>query len=464
MTQRGTPDVELALLTGDLGSISTAFARAFGRVGAYRASLREKDSDQDPIGDARALAGQKAYEALGKLLAHDPLASEGARRATAALTLFRIGAPLERAVFLELGKPRDLAFPSGGQSSFAASVAALACEREPRARAAHLDLLVSAAPDVSAPQRELSSVRREICARLGVAHPLAYAAESSVEELRSVAETLLSRTNRLFQDIVARQKKILADKRWTPLSGVDLARVDTAVHGWPARVSREWLAEAVPALRERASAPARSHRLVGASSFSRVLYAYGVELRRGSAPRSLPFYVAQDPWPRAAYQLGYLLAALPCSAAFQRRSLGLSPGPATDQALALAAGAVLSMRWLCARVLLALSDPSAERFTELTLAAFGAPFAERLGGGWPTPRLSDGARLLAAVDSHAWSVEMVRRFDDDWFGNPRAGKDIQSRITGPMRDMPDTPDTSSGPAPIARRVEELARALEAPFG
>jgi hypothetical protein len=297
MTQRGTPDVQLALATGDLGTLSTAFARAFGRVEAYRASLRAKDSDQDPIGDARPLAGQKAFETLGKLLQGDPLACDGARRATAALTLFRIGAPCT-------------------QSSFSESVASLACEREPRARSAHLALLVAAAHDVSAPQRELSTVRREICARLGVGHPLAYAAESSTEELAWVAETFLTRTNRLFLDVVARQKKISEGREWTPLAGVDLARVDSAVMGWPARVSREWLVDVVPALRERAIAPPREARLVGASSFSRVLYTYGVELRRRSAPRSLPFYVAQDPWPRAAYELGSLLAALPGSPVF----------------------------------------------------------------------------------------------------------------------------------------------------
>ncbi len=462
MTQRGTPDVELALATGDLVTLSAGYARAFGRVDAYRASLREKDSEQDPIGDARALAGQKAFESVGKLLEGDPLAREGARRATAALTLFRIGAPLERALFLALGKQRELAFPTGSMSSFSASVAALACEHEPRARLAHLDLMLSAAPDVAAPQRELSMVRREICARLAVAHPLAYAAESSAEELRTAAETLLSRTTRLWEDVVARQKKLSGDPSWSPLSGVDLARVDSAVEGWPARVSREWLTDVVPALRERAIVPVRAQRLVGAASFSRVLYAYGAELRRRSAPRPLPFYVAQDPWPRAAYKLGYMLAALPCAVAFQRRSLGLSPGPAKDQALQLTVGALVSVRWLCARVLLGLDDPSSERFTELTLAAFGAPFPERLGGAWPTARLSDGARLLGLLEAQAWSTEMVRRFDDDWFANPRAGKDIQNQITGPMRPLEDP---SAPPQPsIAQRVGELARALEAPFG
>ena len=462
MTQRGTPDVEQALATGDVGSVSTAFARAFGRVESYRASLREADSDHDPIGDARPLAGQKGFDALGKLLAGDPLAREGARRACTALTLFRIGAPLERALFRALREPHDLEFPTGTKSSFAASVAALTCEREPRARAAHLDLIVAAAPDVAAPQRELSTIRREICARLGVGHPLAYAAESPESDLGAVAATLLTRTARLWQDVMARQKRILADPRWTPLSGVDVARVDTAVLGWPARVSREWLVDVVPALRDRVVAPARTQMLVGASSFSRVLYSYGVELRRRSAPRSLPFFVAQDPWPRAAYKLGYMLAALPCTIAFQRRSLGLSPGPAKDQALALTAGALVSIRWLCARVLLALADPSSERFTELTHATFGAPFPERLGGAWPSARLSDGARLLSVLDAHAWSNAMVRNFDDDWFGNPRAGKDIQNQITGPMRLVEDP---AAPPQPsTTRKVDELARALEAPFG
>lgn len=461
MTQRGTPNVELALATGDLGTISAAFARAFGRIEAYRATLREKDSTDEPIGDARPLAGQKAYDALGKLLEGDPLAREGARRAAAALTLFRIGAPLERALFEALREPRPLEFPPHTESTFSQSVAALACEREPRQRAAHLALMVSAANDVSAPQRELSSVRREICERLGVPHPLAYAAESSEAELLTIAEGLLARTEQLFQDVVARQKRLAADTSWTPLSGVELARVDSAVSGWPARVSREWLMDVVPALRERAIAPARTARLVGASSFSRVLYTYGVELRRRSAPRSLPFHVAQDPWPRAAYELGFLLAALPQSPAFQRRSLGVSSGAAKDQALALTVGALVSLRWLCARVLLGLRADG-ERFTELTLAVFGAPFPERLAGAWPTSRLSDGARLLAALDAARWSADMVRRFDEDWFQNPRAGKEIQNRITGPMRELPTT-DGAAQPS-AAEKVALLARALTEPFG
>jgi hypothetical protein len=467
MTQRGTPDVALALATGDLGTLSAVYARAFGRVQTYRNSLREKDTDQDPIGDARPLAGQKAFTLLGKLLAHDPMASEGARRATAALTLFRIGLPLERALFVELGKKRDLIYPASAQSSFQDSIAALVCEHEPRARAAHLDLLVRTADAVAAPQRELSGVRNEICERLGVPHPLAYAAESTEAELRRVAQTLLDRTNRLFRDLVARTKKVTADPSWSALRGIDLARVDTAVEGWPARISREWLVDVVPALRERAFLPSHAQRLVGASSFSRVLYAYGAELRKRAAPRSLPFYVAQDPWPRAAYRLGFVLAALPCSSTFQRKSLGLSPGTARDQALAFITGALISLRWLSSRVLLALGDAKNERFTELTLETFGAPFPEALGAAWPTSRPSDGARLLAALEAHVWSTELVSRFDDDWFGNPRAGKDILSRISGPMREVPEvaaaTTSTEGARAP-EDTVDTLVRKLEAAFG
>jgi hypothetical protein len=114
-------------------------------------------------------------------------------------------------------------------------------------------------------------------------------------------------------------------------------------------------------------------------------------------------------------------------------------------------------------VLLGLSEP--ERFTELTLAAFGAPFPERLAGAWPTPRLSDGARLLAVLNASTWSADMVRRFDDDWFHNPRAGKEILNRITGPMRELPEPQGTRAAPPPSnADKLERLAHTLEAPFG
>jgi hypothetical protein len=459
--------VERALTTGDLHTVDKAFRSAFERLARSRASVLAGTADDvAALGDVRALAGKKALERLTELYAHDALACEGARRHVFALCLARLAREEESAHLRALREPLTIGARTLPSTSFLSSIAALVTERDERTRHEHVERLCLAANDVAAESREERAVVVEASRRLGAsrgddaesrAHPVAYAAETSAARLADAARTLLAKTDTLFADARRAHAKRLERASLGFLDAIAFARVESAGDGWPARASREWVKEAVPALASRFGDVSEKPALVGASSFLRVLYAFGAAVRRTSSPRSLPFVVAHDPFPRPVHRTGFLLASLAASPSFQRRALGLASGRAKDQAHAILVGARFHARWLAVRTLFALSEPSPSDFEELTQAAFGAPADAKLRGAWPVLRLDEGARFVALFEAHTWGASMVERFDEDWFRDPRAGAAVMAQLASPMRDFPPPDD-------LAASATSLSRALERAFG
>ena len=52
------------------------------------------------------------------------------------------------------------------------------------------------------------------------------------------------------------------------------------------------------------------------------------------------------------------------------------------------------------------------------------------GGFAGTSRIDLPARLLGALDSHAIVKNLVDRFDEDWFENPRSGSHLSGMAAG----------------------------------
>jgi hypothetical protein len=192
---------------------------------------------------------------------------------------------------------------------------------------------------------------------------------------------------------------------------------------------------------------------LGASTFARACGAFGAAFRASSGSPSLPFALARDPWFVPAHRFGAVFGALPASRAFQRRALGNVARIAEGQARVVARSLLLAARLDAVRLLAPIAR---DRFEELTARVFGAPLPSPLAGAWPRRRDDESARfvgLVTAVDLHR---ELVDRFDDDWFANPRAVLHLRAVGSGPAFE--------ALPEDLAPAVGRLARAFEEAIG
>ncbi len=71
---------------------------------------------------------------------------------------------------------------------------------------------------------------------------------------------------------------------------------------------------------------------------------------------------------------------------------------------------------------------------------------------WPDPRVGTPAELLAVLGTPAFLDDLVRRYDSDWFRNPKAGKHLAGLACGPASDV--EPQDETAPATLARAFEE----------
>jgi hypothetical protein len=226
--------------------------------------------------------------------------------------------------------------------------------------------------------------------------------------------------------------------------------------GWPAKLGQRWLEGVFGPLVTRPLRGLRFPEPLGGASFLRAAYAFGVALREQGTARSLPFALARDPYAGGAHRFGATLALALADPVLQTKRLGVSRGVAADQARALRHAAFVGLRTIALRVALAEAseiDPSA--FEEIAVRVFGGPLPDTLRDAWPDARVDDVARLAAATSAQGLLADLVDRFDEDWFANPRAGAHLASVACGPVAE-PGWPSD----AEIAR----LARASEEALG
>jgi hypothetical protein len=275
-------------------------------------------------------------------------------------------------------------------------------------------------------------------------------------DLAAAAESLLARTEDLARDLLskARRRAELTEDPPAATDAIAIAMARDAPEGWPARLGSPWFDETFgPFTRGLKLGVLPLPDALGAASFARACATFGGALRAAGASPSLPFTLAREPEFTAVYRFACVFGALPASAAFQRRVLGNVARVADAQARVLARSALFEARLEAARFLLG-GDRSPDRFEEVTLRLFGEPLPRGLAGAWPPKPDDPRARLLGLVTAHALSDELVQRFDDDWFANPRAVLHLRSIASGPAREAP------LDPGALAVATAALARAFE----
>jgi hypothetical protein len=167
----------------------------------------------------------------------------------------------------------------------------------------------------------------------------------------------------------------------------------------------------------------------------------------------MPFGLARDPFPVPAFRFGFALASVVTGPVFQRRALDLPSRIATSQSRALKASMFLGARTVAARALLAHEEHvSGALFEEVSSRVFGAPLPASMRDAWPDPQVAEPARFVGMLGVQAFVRDLVDRYDEDWFRNPRAGSHLVSMACGPAFD-PDPPPEGAALA-LARSFEE----------
>lgn len=493
----------------DLGATDGRVARAQRALSAALAALatdegRERAREDSPFDGVREVTGQTLFRALRALEIGPALVPhrDALLRWVHELLQSRIGwdlivdeAEAEHAIDAALPQRAANDDELAIAKSFLEARDALVEAPQVEAVAIALRRLAELAPPIAAVRSELRGRRFEAARRLGLEHPWALAVARAVEPpkasspeapppdglivvaaaaapseatplggdvrgLEALARAVLDATEPLAVEVhkgAARRAGISLG----PALVIHEAFARDAREGWPARLGARWLEDV---FRVAAPRPPRLGHLpaaVSGASFLRAAAAWGAALRREGVARTLPFALARDPYPDAAFALGATFAIAVASEVFARRKLGLSARGADAHARSLARPLLHELRARSAQVIAGMKASAGSDVDELTARVFGAPLPPALAAAWSSGGLSGAtrvdapARLLGAVRSRAMFDDLVARFDEDWFDNPRVAAHLAATAAGPVW---------SGELPGDGEVDAIARALERVLG
>ena len=466
----------------DLLGVDARAARARDAVERDVAQLataegREAARHRDPFASdaVREVAGQSTFRALRELApsAPDVPHRDALLRWVHELLQARIGRELvldeadaAHALDPELGprtrekmERRDQNAPRVLASFEEARTALVSASTIAVADAAFGRLGDLAAP-VAAARRELRARRFEAARRLGLDHPWALATVASAGDVAALARSLLDATEPLARELDARLRRRAEPGGGAAVHAIDDGFGRDAPEGWPARLTVRWLEEAFGAIARRPPRVASAPPALAGASFLRAAAGWGAALRVSSIARSLPFALARDPYPTEAFLVGDALALAVAGAPFAKRKLGLSARSADAHARALFRVVFRALRMQAAELLAEMPESArTDELEELSARVFGAPLPSDLAIAWACGgfsgrrRIDAPARLLAGVRAHAFARDLVDRYDEDWFDNPRAGTHLASMGAGPIwnGELP----AEGAPLALAKAFEEI---------
>jgi hypothetical protein len=213
---------------------------------------------------------------------------------------------------------------------------------------------------------------------------------------------------------------------WYQTLEVALAR--RAKQGWPVKPRQRWLLEVFAGTDIAGGMRVPRAKLPegwGASSYARALGSLGMRLFEAGRPTALPFAMHQHPYGVRKQLRRALFASIAAETSFATRVLGLGKGPALDHRRELLRAMALSLRIDAWRVITAATarqglGAAREAYRATGERVLGSGLGAEFCGVLPTLRSGDGAALCAAVLAWARRRELIDRFDEDWFRNPRA--------------------------------------------
>ena len=446
----------------DLASLDREVARGATSLARWRDNLARNpkaNEAEDPLEPVRRVAGKATWEALGELApsAVDVPLRDALRQWVVALLQARIGMDDEIAWALAAS---EATLRYGGEPpavvSWRQAWRGVVSARTVGDARLWLQTAADAGPRLADIARTRAGKRLEIARRLGLAHPWEAVVPAATGALRAAAERLLVATEDLSR---ATWKPVLRDGAG-PAAVLHAAVARDAPEGWPARLVARWLEETfgVAVRGVRLQLPALPEAL-GAASFARAVGSLGFALRVASVARATPFALGFEPGGRAEHRLGFALAGLVATPAWQVRALGVGRRVADAQARVLARTLLLDARLEAARLLLTddAAPAPADRFEELGERVLGAPLDARLRGAWPASRDDLPARWVARLEALPMVDGLRERFDDDWYRNPKAWAHVRAVSAVASREPVEAGALDS-------HVDALARAFERALG
>ncbi|WP_437780491.1 hypothetical protein [Sorangium sp. So ce1097] len=269
-------------------------------------------------------------------------------------------------------------------------------------------------------------------------------------------------------DALLRRTEPLLDPEATWHGALGRAVGRDAASGWPARLSARWIEELFRSTRLTEGLAidlGLLPRPLGAASFARALARFGAALSSASARG--PFALSRAPADLRRARRAALFGGLVADPVFCARALGLGRGRALDQARATARSLVRSLRLDAATVSLVgcagqgghvlLRDARArrDRFEEATARALGAPIPGALAGVVPALEHGAAVRLAGALLGARDRRDLMERFDEDWFRNPRAAEALRDEDGAP----PSPASRRAGAGDLEAGLDELTRSL-----
>lgn len=228
-----------------------------------------------------------------------------------------------------------------------------------------------------------------------------------------------------------------------------------AHEGWPARHLEAWLADSFrELLRVRRPASLAIPGIAGASSFVRLVGAFGAAWTEAAVPAGTPFALAYEPLafrPRVARVAFALLVA---SDSFQRRALGLSGDELPAQLRALRRSLWQAVHVEVVRAELdrrGLRAGSRER-EELAEARFLGHLEAPVASAITAP--GDGFALEVLLHGVNFATAARDALDEDWFRNPRAGAWLEEHLGALVGPYPRLVDAAAVPRKLRRLLGE----------
>ncbi len=320
----------------------------------------------------------------------------------------------------------------------------------PRERAAYLRGYFASSAAVAERVLRLWEERQQFAERV---HAPLWSFEVASEAIAPAARAFLSSTRSAFETLQIGEPAQLVTK----------LLAEAAAEGWPARLSQRTTLDLLGdptwlhglSLRPFAVPEAR-----GAGSFLLALCHAGRALSDAASALRSPFVLGTDVFDLQRNTLGALLGALPLSAAFATRRLGLAASRVRDQQRALAQAVLADLRVAAFRVLLRELLGGSQKLRhgqlpELSHGALGFELPESVAGVFIRVRPRDAQRFAGALLAASRYETLLQTHDEDWFRNPRAIAELRAELAEPALN-PLSAETLSAAAQAARaRIEAL---------
>lgn len=411
---------------------------------ALRRDLPSAEEDH-PLAPVRWVAGKTTFDELSSMPEGDPL-REPSRKWVLFLALVRIAREPLLGASRAWHAPHQILEPEAIPTTPRDLVRRILRERVLDKRRAWISALAKVSANVVSASKLRDEALAEIASRMGVEDPLSMWLPIGKNRVQELARDLLDRTDELASQLL----------------GGDVANlVETAlareVRGsWPVKAERfvEEVFGGTELVRHLRLEPGPMPEVLGASSLARALARFGKAYAEAAAPREAPFVLAHDPVELHPLRRGALFASLLADPVFLRRVLGSSRDEARDSSRSVARSFLLTARLTAARALIVDARTSPAMVEETYTRALGAHWPRSLAHVLPRSSPRALVELVAALLANRDRDELVHRFDEDWFRNPKGLRHLREEDGTLGRNEAGLDDFDELVPALAAKLEE----------